>query len=447
MRNLERVGSGIGTREGTGERARIEDVNLLTAATSWRSPFQRLGFWLLNRTDWQARALGGRKSLLLNLKDLNHLHYGSWVDIGTFPPVLTRPGQTYPPESGRRYWNVFNGNFNQGWEPYMESFLDNTAGGVHLAWGDTVGYPGYPRHGSLKETLRWQTERRIPNLHYYVAYPGATTNDVRAVVRLRRELLSFTANQATLGPTDTQRAVEFDRFTARVQHCLTGLPERPMRRPVELGPENAVGVDGFTALFPVVPTRVPQAEERASSLGEGEQSPFRELPGTHFGRLAILPSGTTPGRGDAVALRNTWLLISVVLDVSDAGTPGRPRIADADLKRCAGYIRKLDCLKAVLQCCYGFDDNEERFAEWFLSGVCPRYLTHRDYPDVTLREIEDGFRLAAAFARVLQNGNGNDLDRLLAECRRSLSAGEELEPGQRRKEEVLATSGRDVRPV
>jgi hypothetical protein len=78
-------------------------------------------------------------------------------------------------------------------------------------WKWSVNYPGSQPITPFKEYIRYN---QIDTDHYYTAYPGAATNDVKHALRLHAELQRFAA--ASKGLDDATFARQYARFLTTV---------------------------------------------------------------------------------------------------------------------------------------------------------------------------------------------------------------------------------------
>lgn len=386
---------------------RINTANLLTA-TDRRNVgggiFQGFNLALLNQPPWVTR-LVREDDLPGSLKRLNTLYTARFAKIGRFPNY---PGA--PRESSRYRWQLFAGTFDTEWEPYFEMFADMLAGGVNMVWGQAVGYPGFPQPETRNALLRWLDQRLPPSQHVYAAYPNASAHDVRASIRVRRELLSLARNCADPGLL----ADRFNDTVASLQHCLGSTeagvalvaePEEPAPTPV-----GCTGMSGFVALAPIRPGRSGEVQRRISDLGTLDQSPFQRVPGTHFARFAILDSSAVAHADRDITLKSPWLLFIVDFDgVFGEREFRRRRIDKQQFLEYANRLAMVDELKQIWENCFAFDGD---FAEFLWRGVVPRRLLFRDYPDATLTEIREALRFRQEVLTAIRSG-GQTLDRFL----------------------------------
>lgn len=365
---------------------RVSEINLLTATRWYRWPTQCFNFWLLRLPTWVVDLIH-KIDLPLSFKRLNFLHTANFASIDRFG----RFGQQR--ESRRRRWMVFCGNFNQEWTPYFEAFVDMLAGGVHTAWGAALEYPGYPEPGTRNALLVWLDARLPPTIHYYCAYPNASTNDIRAALRVNREVRSFAANEHPMyGPRATAQA--FEQLLTGLQHCLVRRwagPPSAVRQPphVLLAPDDCTGMSGFVALVPILPDEAHAAREAIRALGDDlSNSPFQGVAGTHFARLALLEQSASGYKHIEPALRNTWLLFCADFDGHfDESEYSARRIKWREFAAYARRLDQCDALHEVWKHCHGYPGKGEAFGGWLWKGVAKRFVMYRDYPDTTLREI------------------------------------------------------------
>jgi hypothetical protein len=268
--------------------------------------------------DWLAAAFD-EQALVDQLKTFNFLHTARWVYLGRFPKMAR--GVAREPWFGPR-WVVYVANYDGPWAPYFGTFMEAMGEGVYDIWGQSVGYPGFPAPHTANRLRAWLNTRLPETDHYYCAYPGATANDVRAAVRVRREVLSTALDLRHSGahPVDDVTPC-FDALTSRLRQCLSPIapPPFPERPPPALGPEILPDgtLKGIVTVFPVVAGHEEPLRQRIAALPAGERSPFRGVPGVHFARLAVLDRrriGDHPEPRDRLETRNSYLLLAVDYD-------------------------------------------------------------------------------------------------------------------------------------
>jgi hypothetical protein len=302
-----------GTEEDTADR--ILPVNLITATRLRRVPLQRVGFLLSKSPDWMAAAFD-EQALADQLKTFNFLHTARWVYLGRFPKAA--PAQARERLLGPR-WVVYVANYDGPWKPYFGTFMEAMGEGVYDIWGQSVGYPGFPAPGTANRLRAWLQTRLPESDHYYCAYPWATANDVRAAVRVRREVGSTALDlvHAGAGPADDVTPA-FDALAGRLRQCAS--PIAPPRWPAPApGPQILPDgtLRGFVAVFPVAPGQEGPLRDAVAGLPTGTASPFRRIPGVHFARLAVLDRlhiGCHPEPRDRIETRNSYLLLAADFD-------------------------------------------------------------------------------------------------------------------------------------
>jgi hypothetical protein len=166
--------------------------------------------------------LGQITQIQENLINLSFIHFARWVIIprGKFP----RLGAAQPREQLHYDYFLFESNFNGDWEKYIDAFSQVVPGGMDNIWRWSVKYP---MSKPISPFLTYIRNCQYDTDHYYSAYPGAATNDVRGALTLVAELERFERASATLAPADFARA--YTVWLAGVQNCLsrTGPPPSP----------------------------------------------------------------------------------------------------------------------------------------------------------------------------------------------------------------------------
>ena len=275
---------------------RISEVNILTTTKLRWWPFQLLGFFIARRSRWAAENLVHQSGLILHLKRLNFLHAGRWVALGRFPKAGLSWWQREWPW---HRWVLFVANFNQTWRPYLVAFLDAFGSGVDSLWGESDGMPDHPLPNTRYATVGW-IDRQLPFCdYYYAAYPHLSTNEVRCVVRVAREVSAYEAEQGITGNV-TYRELP-DQLKRSLQPCLIPIPSATTSMPpADPGHD---GVVGLVACFPIRPGWVDELRGRLRSYhGWRSDRLFGRVGGIHFARLFVIDRlRPAPGRAEAVA--------------------------------------------------------------------------------------------------------------------------------------------------
>lgn len=97
---------------------------------------------------------------------------------------------------------LFLSNYDGSWQGYVGDFVINTAGakGVTSIWGNCLGFPStrnlFDDGAADRDRLvRWARRQQRPVHGWYTAYPGITTDRVRANAAIRQGLANATSAQ------------------------------------------------------------------------------------------------------------------------------------------------------------------------------------------------------------------------------------------------------------
>lgn len=175
----------------------------------------------LLRATVAARKLGFGKQSRVDLLALSFIHFARWaiVDRDAFPHL-----DDEQPEEDLEYdYLLFCSNFNGTWGEYIDAFSSVLPAGMDRIWKWSVNYPGAEPITPFKEYIH---ANQLDNDHYYSAYPGASTNDVKRALHLQRELDAFEASSSELA--DEEFAVAWAELLVRVSGDLqtTGVVDR-----------------------------------------------------------------------------------------------------------------------------------------------------------------------------------------------------------------------------
>ncbi len=156
-------------------------MNVLTPVKPWRA-------WLQKTIFMAVRAI---PSTLRGLLGLKLIHFARWV--------VVRRGQW--PDLGQGKQNLANdyvlfiSNFNGTWDQYIDAFADGLPTGLDLLWYASTQYPHSIPISSFKTYI---SANQIDNGYYYNATPGAAQRDIKAALRVRREIQALAPLHATL---------------------------------------------------------------------------------------------------------------------------------------------------------------------------------------------------------------------------------------------------------
>ncbi len=186
-------------------------MNAVTPMKWWKTPILRVIFF----------ALGAIKSAQKDLIGLSFIHFARWVIVkrGQFPHLS--PNQ--PKEELHYDYLLFFSNFNGTWNQYIDAFSAVLSDGLNKIWMWSEKFPGsipvtaFKRYISL---VQFDTD------FYYTAYPYATTNDVKAAIRVDDAVSAFAAGAAQLTPAQFQQA--YLNLVVKTQADLGSLGPAPM---------------------------------------------------------------------------------------------------------------------------------------------------------------------------------------------------------------------------
>ncbi|HJX84474.1 MAG TPA: hypothetical protein VJ723_09040 [Candidatus Angelobacter sp.] len=175
-------------------------MNAITPMKPWKTFIVRAFFCLL----------GFVKSAQAGLVDLSFIHFARWVIVPrrSFPHL----GGSQPQEDLRYDYLLFFSNFNGTWNQYIDAFSAVLSVGLNLIWDYSVNYPGSVPVTPFK---RYISLCQFDTDYYYSAYPYATTNDVKAALRVQAALDAFAQESAGMKPEEFARA--YQRFVVTVQ--------------------------------------------------------------------------------------------------------------------------------------------------------------------------------------------------------------------------------------
>jgi len=282
--------------------------------------------------------------------------------------------------------------------------------GVYDIWGQSIGYPGFPAPGTANELQDWLDTRLPRSQHYYAAYYWASANDVRAAVRVRREVRSVAVElQAKRVPNNADVNPTFDGLTGRLRDCLGPIRPPPWGWGSPPGPTVIVPngrVTGYAAVFPVRDGHELPLKSAVERLPSGSVSPFRSVPGTHFARLAVLDKDTI-GRYQrdrkTVPPRNSYLLFAADFDATTRDEANGERFIASI------YANMEREVKSIWSHCYGFDAADRDFGATFLKRAkqCRRDILAEfiDCPDQSVRSVIDALSRHREFVNLVRSRN------------------------------------------
>ena len=126
-----------------------------------------------------SRALNGLITLSL-------IQYSKWAIVK--PTQFPRLHPSQPKENLKYSYMFFFSNFNGSWEQYVDSFHMAIPSGLDLFWRKNLRYP---RSVPLHHFHAYINYNQIWTGHYYNAYPSASSNDVKAAMKIKSRLRDF----------------------------------------------------------------------------------------------------------------------------------------------------------------------------------------------------------------------------------------------------------------
>ena len=294
-------------------------VNLITPVHRLRAPVRKAVMQVLDRS-WTSGVLQlidpAFNPVEPSLRQLNHLHVARWSVVTRLPKV-----EGSKPERGCYTLVLFTSYFDAGWRRYLGTFIETSADRLSWLWGDIPEWRK-PSDGA-REFENFVVKQQVPHGHLFDAFPGITCNEIRDAVRLKDELQSrhlATNPEESLGRKTAQRsALKRDRaLLRRVQHNLGSMnPLRYEKSYETMGAIREVERDptphGFTCLVPYSHDHSAKLNEELLKLSIGKDSPFAQLPGTRFARLAMIGNEHFVERS-VPPLANGYLLLSAEID-------------------------------------------------------------------------------------------------------------------------------------
>ena len=173
-------------------------MNVITPMPRWRTWIQTVLFMIARITP---QTLSG----LLGLK---LIHFARWVIIrrNQWPDPAGNGAQTLDKD-----YMLFLSNFNGTWDQYIDAFADGIPQGLDLFWYASTKYPHSIPISTFKSYI---TANQIQTNFYYNATPGAAQRDIKAALRVRRELLAL---------ADQHRGGDAAAFAKAYREALTRL--------------------------------------------------------------------------------------------------------------------------------------------------------------------------------------------------------------------------------
>jgi hypothetical protein len=145
------------------------------------------------------------------LRGVSFIHFARWNLVTRIP--YNGPPQKH--ECLNYTYLLFTSNFNGTWDQYIDAFSYTVARQMSLIWGSSFGFPGPMPVQPFKDYIR--RNEFLAN-HYYSAYPGASTTNIRSALELKRQFDAFQKETRQMPPEEFQK--HYRALLTRVQRCL-----------------------------------------------------------------------------------------------------------------------------------------------------------------------------------------------------------------------------------
>jgi hypothetical protein len=186
-------------------------MNVITPIKWYMAWVNKLVFWIVVRFP----------KVLNGLITLSLIHYARWVIVGRkqFPHLA--PEQ--PKEDLRYSYMLFFSNFNGSWDQYVDSFTFAIPKGLDLFWKGNIRYPRSVPLTPFHQYIRYN---QIETIHYYSAYPLATSNDVKAATKLKAALIEFDDHWTNAPPEQFRK--QYNALLRNLQNDLGDMSPAPI---------------------------------------------------------------------------------------------------------------------------------------------------------------------------------------------------------------------------
>lgn len=186
-------------------------MNVITPIKWYLAWANKFIFWLALKVP------GALKGLLT----LSLIHYARWVIIK--PDQFPHLDAKQPKEKLHYAYMMFFSNFNGSWDQYVDSFTFAIPGGLDLFWKWNIRYPKSVALTPFHDYIRYN---QIETIHYYNAYPLATSNDIKGAKTLKNALIQF--QQESQGKSDDEFLALYNSLLRSLQHDLGDMYPTPI---------------------------------------------------------------------------------------------------------------------------------------------------------------------------------------------------------------------------
>jgi hypothetical protein len=230
----------------------------------------------LRKLRWRLRIVRYGPALGRPLERLAFIFFARWTIVDELPPARRLKSS----------YLLFESNFDGSRAEYLDAFADRLPTRIAALWETCYGFAEEVERNARGARFppgdfkRFVTKNELRVLHFYAAYPEATTRIVRQAVALadrlerRRGRVDDVAAALALGPAPEPEAwpVQLRRTAGAWWRNVTG----------------RYGVRPVTLALPIAPERADEIVERLAALDQRD-SPLAAVPGTHFARFALIP--------------------------------------------------------------------------------------------------------------------------------------------------------------
>lgn len=186
-------------------------MNVITPIKWYMTWLNKLIFWLAIKVP----------NALQGLLTLSLIHYARWaiIEKNKFPHL--HPDQ--PKEDLHYAYMLFFSNFNGSWDQYVDSFTFAIPGGLDLFWKWNIRYPKSVALTPFHDYIHYN---QLETIHFYSAYPLATSNDVKSAKSVKKALIDF--QQASAQASDDEFMTLYRGLLRGLQHDLGDMYPTPI---------------------------------------------------------------------------------------------------------------------------------------------------------------------------------------------------------------------------
>jgi hypothetical protein len=306
-------------------------------------------------------------------KRFNHLHYARWSLVERLP----RTSRHQPRETGPYTLLLFTSHFDFGWRRYLGTFIEGLGDGLQHLWGDSPSWrmpsDGFSRFEKFVEN------QIVDHGHLFAAYPNWSCNDVRCALRIHYECKSAGLSDRAVRHLGFSVDEEASRrgLLRRLQHSLGSF------RPIDKAyhgvraatvPKHPRPAHGVTYLVPLPHDHVASVARVLRKLPYGPSSPFAQVPGTHFARIALIDKEyfDRDRQPRVDPFESAYLLLTAEID-AESEQWLRTLFAD-------------EAMRQVMSGSWGFEPNTD-VVQFLRPCRIRKTVEYIDYPTATVADI------------------------------------------------------------